>query len=391
MAHRFIAGLRPPSVGRVQKVSVALLAMAGLAFVFTAPFQAANLKANTNKSGVPLGLPEKTWTDGSPEQIALGKKLFSDRRLSFNNTLSCSMCHLTENGFASNQTSRAIGIEGRTGRRNAPSILNVAYQKTFFHDGRETDLAQQAWLPLLDHAEMGNTSFGMVIDRIRSYSDYDNLFEKAFNGEGPTMHSVGTAIAAFERTLLSGNSRFDRWYFGKDETALTQAEKDGFEVFSGKGRCTQCHLIDSDSAIFTDHLFHDTGIGYYQTQSLGTGTFKVQLTPDTFISITDKLVSSASEPWKNDLGRFEVTVNPEDRWAFKTPSLRDVSRTGPYMHEGSLQHLEDVVDFYDRGGIPHDGMSDKIAPLGLTATEKANLVAFLKTLDGDTKLLPHTD
>lgn len=388
MAHRFIAGLRPPSVGGVQKMSVLILAIAGLAFILSAPFVAANLKATTGGKAVPLGLPEKTWDDGSPAQIELGKKLFSDRRLSFNNTLSCSMCHITDNGFASNQTSRAIGIEGRTGRRNAPSILNVAYQKEFFHDGRETDLAQQGWLPLLDHVEMGNPSIGLVIDRIRSFSDYDKLFETAFNGEGPTMHTVGTALAAFERTLLSGNSRFDRWYFAKEEDALSQSEKDGFAVFSGKGRCTQCHLVGTDSALFTDLLYHDTGIGYEQTQSLGTGNFNVQLTPDTFLPITDKLVASVSEPWKNDLGRFEITVNPEDRWAFKTPNLRDVARTGPYMHNGSLSSLADVVDHYDRGGVPHKGLDAKIEPLGLTATEKANLVAFLKTLNGDPKLIP---
>lgn len=389
MAHRFIAGLRPPSSGAGSALLLSIVLITALAAILAWPYHAARSNSSAVRSSagiphIPLGLPKLSrdlW--GTPEQVALGEKLFADRRLSFNNTLSCSMCHIAGQGFASNQTSRAIGIEGRTGRRNAPTVLNVAYQKLFFHDGRETDLSQQAWSPLLDHNEMGNPSIGSIIDRIKATPDYAGLFEHAFNGEGPSMHTVGTALASFQRTLLSGNSRFDRWYFGKDENALTENEKNGFAVFVGKGRCAQCHLIDSDSALFTDHLFHDTGIGYLETQALGATSWRVQLAPDTFVSVKEDVLRPVSEPWKNDVGRFEITLNPNDRWAFKTPGLRDVARTAPYMHDGSLFNLEEVIEHYDRGGIPHEGLSDKIAPLGLTEQEKADLVAYLKSLTGD--------
>ncbi|XSG83259.1 MAG: cytochrome-c peroxidase [Methyloligella sp. ZOD6] len=327
-------------------------------------------------------MPPLPAENATPAQIALGKKLFFDRRLSFNNTLSCGMCHIESQAFASTQTAKAVGFEGQSLRRNAPSLLNVVYQKTLFHDGRESELALQAWLPMLAPDEMANPSMGHVLERIRTLPDYDGLFQAAFGSDGPTIQTVGDAIAAYERTLLSGNSRFDQWYYGGVEEALTDEEKRGFKIFAGKGNCTTCHTVNDRFALFTDHQFHNTGIGYEATIIEGAESWKVQLAPGVFVDVDAETIRPVSEPFRNDLGRFEVTLNSDDRWAYKTPSLRDVSATAPYMHDGSLNTLEAVIEHYDRGGVPHEDLDENIRPLGLTESEKADLIAFLKSLDG---------
>jgi len=332
---------------------------------------------------VPLGLPRlpDRWAHATPEKIALGRRLFFDRRLSFNNTLSCAMCHIEEEAFASTQSSKAVGMEGQTLRRNAPTLFNVAYQKSLFHDGREAQLELQIWLPLLASDEMANPSIGYVLQRIVSLDDYAERFASVYPGEGLTSRSVGDAIAAFEATLLSGNSRFDRWRFAGDEDALTPVEKNGFALFTGKAGCVACHTIEADHALFTDHLFHNTGIGY--RAAMGTRLMHaVELAPGETITISDREIRSVSETPKNDVGRFEITLQNEDRWAYKTPSLRDVSRTPPYMHDGSIRTLEDVVAHYNTGGVPNDALSPRIKPLGLSQDEQDQLVAFLRSLDG---------
>ena len=289
------------------------------------------------------------------------------------------MCHIESQGLTSNQSATAIGMEGRSLSRNAPALYNVAYQETLFHDGRESDLAQQAWQPLLSPVEMANPSIGYVVDKIRSFEDYEGLFEAAFDGQSASMQTVGDALASYQRTLLSGNSRFDQWYYGKNSEALTPDEKDGFAVFVGKGRCATCHTVGETSALFTDHKFYVTGVGYRNAFGSGSRVSKVQLAPGVFIDVKHEDMESFSAPRINDIGRFAITLKEADRWAYKTPSLRNVELTFPYMHDGSLSTLEDVVDFYDQGGIEHDG-ERVLERLELTDTEKANLVAFLKTL-----------
>lgn len=332
----------------------------------------------------PLGLPPLPdyLANSSPGKIELGRRLFFERRLSFNNTLSCGMCHLEEDAFASTQSKLAIGMEGRTLRRNAPTVLNVAYQKTLFHDGREPHLLIQAWMPLLDHDEMANPSMGYALDRVAQLDDYKDVFEKVYPGEGVSVRTVGDAIAAYEATLLSGNSRFDKWHFGSDKNALTESEKSGFAIFTGKGKCSTCHEIGESSALFTDHKFHNTGIGY-RAVMLGDEILTVPLAPGVEVKINRSEVNSFSEKLRNDIGRFAISQKPEDRWAYKTAMLRSVSRTFPYMHDGSIPTLEAVVDYYNQGGVPNEALSPKIRPLGLTDTEKQDLVAFLKSLDGD--------
>lgn len=329
---------------------------------------------------VPLGLPPLAAHQRPVEkQVELGRKLFFDRRLAFNNTNSCAMCHIESQGLTSNQSSTAIGMEGRSLNRNAPALYNVAYEKFLFHDGRETDLAQQAWSPLLSPLEMANPSIGNVVDRIRGLEDYKGLFEAVFDDRGLSMETIGTALASYQRTLLAGNSRFDQWRYGKKADALSENEKHGFEVFTGKGNCATCHTVGDKFALFTDGNFYVTGIGYQTAIGAGSRVSKVQLAPGEFIEVRHEDMTTYSAPIMNDIGRFAVTLDPKDRWAYKTPGLRNVELTFPYMHDGSLSTLEDVVNFYDKGGYEHDA-ERILQPLGLTAKEKADLVAFLKTL-----------
>lgn len=332
----------------------------------------------------PLGLPSVPVPRENPitrEKVELGRKLFMDRRLSHNNTLSCAMCHVPEQGFTSNEVATAIGIEGRSLRRNAPTVLNVAFLKRLFHDGREATLENQAWGPLLTPSEMANPSIGYVIEKIRGLPDYEGLFEKAFAGRGPGLETLGQAIASYERTLISANSRFDRWYYGKEGGALTAEEQAGFRLFAGKAGCAACHPVGEKWALFTDDGFHNTGIGWARSMGQG-GKYRVQLAPGVVTEIESSAIDASFEPRQNDVGRFEVTENPADRWAYRTPTLRNVARTAPYMHDGSFSTLEAVVDFYDRGGIDNPLKDPRLKPLGLAADEKRALVDFLKSLTG---------
>jgi cytochrome c peroxidase len=331
----------------------------------------------------PLGLPPIPVTEDNPptrEKIALGRKLFFDRRLSFNNTMSCGMCHIPEQGFTNNELATPVGVEGRSIRRNSPTIVNVAYTKHMFHDGRDTSLETQTINPLLARDEMANPSMGWVIQKIEGLSDYNGMFESAF-GAGPTTDRIGKAIAAWERTIVAANSPFDQWRYGGEEDALNDGAKRGFELFSGKAGCVACHNVAADYALLTDDAFHNTGIGY-----TGAGAAEddspvmMETAPGQSIPVNRELIRSISEPRPPDLGRFEITLDPNDKWRFKTPSLRNVALTAPYMHDGSLRTLEEVVRFYNRGGFPHENLDPLIRPLDLTDEEVAALVAFLRSL-----------
>ncbi len=332
----------------------------------------------------PLGLPEVPVPDNNPltrEKIALGRKLFYDRRLSLNNTVSCAMCHIPEQGFTSNEMATAVGIEGRTVRRNSPTLYNVAYMQSLFHDGRETNLEQQVWSPLLAHNEMANPSIGTVIEKIKKNPDYAGLFEAAFQNK-PGMETVGMAIASYERTLNSANSPFDRWHYQKDKHAVNSAAQRGFTLFIGKANCNQCHSINADYALFTDNKVHNTSIGFIAAMHKPALTQSVQIAPGIYTNIPSEVINSVSEIKANDLGRYEVTQNPQDRWQYKTPTLRNISLTAPYMHNGSLATLQEVVKFYNRGGIVNDNLDPLIKPLGLSPAEICDLTAFLESLNG---------
>jgi cytochrome c peroxidase len=289
------------------------------------------------------------------------------------------MCHVPAQGFTVNELATAVGIEGRTVKRNAPTLLNIAFLDHLFHDARENRLEQQVWGPLLAHNEMGNPSVGYVIDNIRHLPEYRGAFEAAFGGPAD-MLSVGRAFAAYERTLIAGGSPFDRWYYGKDPDALDESARRGFGIFRGKGNCVSCHTIGDDYALFTDQKLHNTGLGFLASMAPTGGRRVSEVAPGTSIEYDLLAVAPSAETPPNDLGRYEVTEDPDDRWKYRTPSLRNVALTRPYMHNGSLSTLEDVVAFYDGGGVSHDLLDPLVKPLGLTAQERADLVAFLRSL-----------
>ena len=335
----------------------------------------------------PLGLPPVPVPEGNPltrEKIELGRKLFFDRRLSLNGTQSCGMCHIPEQGFTNNEIATAVGIEGRDVGRNAPTLYNVAYKRHLFHDAREHSLEHQAWQPLINPLEMANPSIGRVLVLLRELPDYRGLFEAAFADRGATLETVGQAFASYQRTLLSGNSPFDRWHFGGESDALDPAAQRGFQLFIGKAGCVQCHTIDEQYALFSDDATHNTGIGHAATMGRPPAARRVQLAPGVFGSVAAEVVTSVSQTApSNDLGRYAITLNPADRWKYQTPSLRNIALTAPYMHDGSIADLRGVVAFYNRGGVANPLLSPMIRPLGLGESEREDLVSFLNSLTGD--------
>ncbi len=333
----------------------------------------------------PLGLPAVTVPVDNPitqEKISLGRKLFYDRRLSLNNTFSCAMCHVPEQGFTNNEMATSVGIEGRTVRRNAPTLYNVAYATSLFHDGRESTLEQQVWGPLLAHNEMANPSVGSVINKINHNADYPSMFMQAF-GKVASMETVGMALASYQRTLNSANSAFDRWYFGADKQALNAQQQRGLALFTGKANCISCHNIGKETALFTDNSNHNTGIGYAEAMKKSADKQRIQIAPGVYVDAATTLVNTVAEAKPNDLGRYEITQNPQDRWKYKTPSLRNISLTAPYMHNGQFSSLQQVVEFYNDGGIPNENLDPLIKPLHLSNQEVKDLTAFLQTLTGD--------
>lgn len=332
----------------------------------------------------PLGLPPIPIPGNNPvttDKVQLGRKLFFDRRLSINKTISCAMCHIAEQGFAQNELRTPVGVEGRSVRRNAPTIYNTAYLNALFHDGREFSLENQVWGPLLAQNEMGNLSIGSVIRRIEALTDYNEMFERSF-GRGPDVQTIGMALANYERMLVSADSHFDRWYFGDELQAINASAQRGFELFRGKARCVICHTVEPNFALFTDNQFHNTGIGYYATMQPDSEELDVLLAPGHSMRVDTDIQQTTGTEIFRDLGRYEVTGLTSDRWRYRTPTLRNVSLTPPYMHDGSLATLRDVLLFYNRGGVPNEELDPLIGPLGLSDTEINELLEFLRSLTG---------
>ncbi len=337
---------------------------------------------------VPLGLPPLPVPADNPQtdaKVALGDKLFHDARFSTTGEVSCSTCHDANKAFTDN-LKVSKGINDLTGTRNAPTVINAAYMETQFWDGREPDLERQSTQPFVNPVEMGLTDHQPIIDVVHKDPEYQAMFKQAF-GVAPdriSMTEVTQAIAAFERTLLSGNSAFDRYYFGGDKTAMSEQQIRGLDVFIGDGRCVSCHTIEETQALFTDSRFHNLGVGFKRIRDSVNETaaqfvMSKQQGADVDVAVLTK--SNMSE-----LGRFAVSEDVTEVGAFKTPTLRNVELTQPYMHDGSLETLEDVVDFYNNGGReqPDDPIDDfqsgGIRPLDLSDQQKADLVAFLKAL-----------
>ena len=349
---------------RIHAVLVALLATVGVL---------AGDGQNALLGLPPIAVPADN--PSTPAKIALGKKLFMDRRLSPNNTLSCAMCHVPEQGFTQNELATSVGFEGKSLRRNAPTLLNVALHDSFQRDGAKPSLEAQVWGPLLAANEMANGTVESVVSRLKTLPDYRGLFEVAFDGRGPDEETIGQALASYERVLLAGDSRFDRWYFGRDAQALSVEEQAGFAVFK-RANCSTCHTVDEHAAPFTDNRFHNTGI-HGATQQLASRPISVQLAPGVSVMVDPKDLANVSEPDQKDEGRFEVTGDPADQHAFKTPSLRNVALTPPYMHDGSIATLADVVDFYAGGA--GCSLGEKVE---LPSQDRQQLLAFLRSLTG---------
>jgi cytochrome c peroxidase len=324
-------------------VLVAALAAARAADA-PSPLPRDTLPASLALNDVPLGLGTRQVPADNPltdARVRLGRRLFFDPLLSADRTVACVSCHQPEHGFAS-PAARGRGIRGQTTPRKPPSLFNRAYGTAFFWDGRAATLEEQALQPIDNPTELG-TGVAEVVRRLRADDDYRGRFEAAFP-DGVTAANVGRALAAFERLLLRGNSKVDRFRRSGDHEALTAAERHGLWLYESKGRCWRCHT----GANFTDEHYHNTGVSW------------------------------GKEPL--DLGRFAVTKDEADRGKFKTPTLRGVSLTGPYMHDGSLATLQDVVKFYNKGGGTNPHLDPALAPLGLSKDEVRDLVAFLEAL-----------
>lgn len=333
----------------------------------------------------PLGLPPFPLPESAlPSQAAidLGRRLFFERRLSHNNTLACGSCHVPDQGFTQHELATPVGIEGRTVRRNAPSLYNVAYLPRLFLDSREYRLEQQVWSPLLARNEMANPAIGHVLEKLRATDDYAEAFARVYPGRGLTQETLGEALSAYQRGLLSGRSAFDRWRYGGDSSALDASARRGFELFTGRAGCSGCHRIGERDALFTDHELHNTGLGY--ARSMGHSVpGVVPVGPGITLAVAADAVAASTGPRENDLGYYEITGDPADRWKFRTPGLRNVALTAPYMHDGSLATLEEVIAFYQRGGIANEGLDPKIRPLALDPDDVSALLAFLVALTGD--------
>lgn len=330
------------------------------------------------------GLPPVPYPEDNPptvEKIELGRKLFFDRRLSINKTMSCAMCHVPEQAFVHWEILTAVGVEGRSGKRNAPTNLNVAFYETLFHDGRDPMLETQYLVPLTAHHEMANPSAGGVIALLNALPDYQEMFQAAFAAPA-SVDRMGMALATYQRSLTAANTPFDRWYYAGDTEAMDADAQRGFALFTGKAECASCHLIDDDHALFTDQQFHDTGHGWLQERrrQMPVERTLVQVAPGVYHPMPQTAIDAFIRVREADLGRYEVTEDPDDRWKFRTPSLRNVAMTRPYMHDGALASLEEVVAFYNQGGAGHPEQDPRIRPLGLDAGETADLVAFLEAL-----------
>ena len=299
---------------------------------------------------LPLGLQPGAAhvPDSNPlthDKVMLGKLLYFDVRLSKDKTISCASCHNPYHGFSDpSPTSR--GVARQRGGRNAPTVINRLFSKEQFWDGRAAGLEEQAPGPLTNPVEMAMPAHGYVVERVKAIPGYAAYFEKAFGSKEITMARLAQAIASYERTVVSGNSAFDRYMAG-DKDAMSAAAVRGLGLFIGAANCQVCHAGFN----FTDESYHNLGVGMDQPQP--------------------------------DLGRFMISKAESEKGAFKTPTLRNVALTAPYMHDGSQATLKQVVEYYNRGGIKNPWLSKEIKPLNLTPTRIDDLVAFMEALTGD--------
>ncbi len=335
-----------------------------------------------------LGLPPVPVPADNPQtdaKIKLGDQLYHDERFSADGKVSCATCHSREKGFTDNlRVSK--GFKKQMGTRNAPTVINAAYYTSQFWDGREPDLEGQSKQPPINPVEGGLANHKPILNVIRNDKKYTRAFNDVFgvSGDSINMEHVSKAIASFERTIVSGNSPFDQYNYAGNAKAMNASQIRGLALFRNKGRCVSCHLIEQTQAIFTDNRFHNIGIGFKKIQHIEAETAAKMLASKRKGEDVDVTVLTQAN--LSEIGRFAVTENPTHVGAFKTPTLRNIAVTFPYMHDGSLKTLEDVVDFYNNGGRVKESdslsgfLSGGIKPLELSKQEKKDLVAFLEAL-----------
>lgn len=293
---------------------------------------------------LPTVVPTPATNLNYAAKVALGKQLYFDGRLSKNNAISCAFCHNPVAGFADpNQTS--AGVAGTRGGRQSPTVYNTAFNPFQFWDGRARSLEEQAIGPIHNPVEMAETHEN-VVPKIGKIKGYQEQFQKVF-GTGVSLQGIAEAIAAYERTIISTNSAFDQFVLG-DAKAMDESAQRGMSLFKGKAQCILCH----NGPNFTDNHFHNLGVPQVGPQA-------------------------------EDLGRYNVTRHEHDKGAFKTPTLRSIIETSPYMHDGAFKTLEEVIDFFDKGGNANPNLSPLMKPLGLSEQEKTDLLAFLNALTGE--------
>ena len=295
----------------------------------------------------PLGLPPIPWPEDnpySPARAELGKVLFFDGRLSSSGMVSCAFCHDRSHAFAG-AASLSLGVSGKAGTRRVPALINRAWGKSQFWDGRSATLEAQAVIPVADVDEMGMSVEG-VAQKVRNIKGYAPMFAAAFGDSGITSDRIAKAIATFERTIVSGNSPYDRYVAG-DKTALTKQQKNGLDFFNKKGECAECH----SGPDFTTEKFANIGVGMDHRNP--------------------------------DPGRAAITGKRSDMGKFKVPTLRDLAHRAPYMHDGSIKTLAEVLDVYAKGGLPNPHLDSRLAPFYLDDETKRDLLAFLDSLNGE--------
>ncbi len=325
------------------------------------------LLANNLLGLPPLIIPENNLQ--TPAKINLGQRLFNDKRLSADGSISCASCHQADKALTDGlKTSK--GINGLTGTRNAPTVMNAAFYTSFFVDGRSNSLETQALAPLTNPIEHGLKDSAAIIKIVQTDAEYKTAFKTVFKTNKITTEHIAQAIASFERTLIGGNSNFDQYFFGRDKTKLSESAARGSRIFRRKGNCANCHEISWNNARFTDNRFYNIGIGMPKLNE-----FLPQLKHTTAINslaLTNQQIS--------ELGRFQITKIPSDIGKFKTPNLRNIALTAPYMHDGSIATLAEVINYYNQGGNKNPWLDPAIFPLNLTTQEQQDLEAFLHEL-----------
>lgn len=337
----------------------------------------------TASTAPPPGIDPVAWTsiyvppgnELTADRIALGRKLYFDVRLSKDGTVACATCHDASRGFT-DQRNVSEGIGDHLGRRSSPTTMNAALFQSMFWDGRVVTLEEQAKLPILNPIEMGHPDAASAMAGIAADPAYPALFQKAY-GRTPNYDDLGRAIASFERTLIFLDAPFDRFAAG-DTKAISPAAQRGLALFNGKARCVSCHMINSSNPLGTDNLFHNIGVSARKQNFEALAQQALSALKDG--SDVDALDKLALQTDMSELGRFIVSKNRGDIGAFKTEQLRNVGITAPYMHDGSLRTLWDVLDHYNKGGETNPYLDGGIEPLNLSEDEINDVVAFLFTL-----------